>query len=288
MNNGIIMGPVAIKLRDFFLDELWSVWQWKLNTFVSKEQITADFIIDFAETKTPVKEESPVYSEDSGFFRKCVYLLDDGRELHTLEERSTGKTMLSFLIGSDTASLLVDETESFGQAAFEFIGPAVLQRLLTKDILSFHGVLMEASDKGIILSAPSETGKTTHAHLWRDTRNALILNGDNACCYRSESGWTGFSVPWSGTSGECINRSVPIKALVLLEQAEENIAEVLSPITALAEGLQNVRYPSWNRALNEKAIELFGSFLEDIPVIRLRCRPDEASVEALEKVLNTL
>lgn len=284
----IITGPVAFELRDFFPNEFWSLWQWKLNSFAMKEQAPADFVIDFTGKQDANPESDPVYTEESGFFRKCVYLCSDGTELHTMEERSTGKTVLAFSVTDSAASLLVDETEAFGQAAFEFIGPAVLQRLLTKDILSFHGVLMEASDKGIILSAPSETGKTTHAHLWRDTRNALILNGDNACCYRSESGWTGFSVPWSGTSGECINRSVPIKALVLLEQAEENIAEVLSPITALAEGLQNVRYPSWNRALNEKAIELFGSFLEDLPVIRLRCRPDEASVEALEKVLNTL
>lgn len=284
----LITGPVGFVLRDFVSEELWSTWQWKVNPFVTKGQSPADFVLDFAGNREVKKETAPVFSMDSGFFRKCVYLCSDGSELHTLEERSTGKTMLAFSVTDSTASLLVDETESFSQAAFEFIGPDILQKLLTKNILSFHGVLMEAGGQGIILSAPSETGKTTHAHLWRDHRGAIILNGDNACCYRTDNGWTGFSVPWSGTSGECINRSVPIRALVVLEQSKENSAEVLHPLTALAEDLRNVRYPSWDRALNEKAIGLFGDFLEEVPVIRLRCRPDIGAVEALESVLRNL
>lgn len=157
--------------------------------------------------------------------------------------------------------------------------------LLSHDILTFHGVLMEYQGKGIIISAASGVGKTTHARLWRDLKHALIINGDRATCRKLVDGWKGYGLPWSGTSGEQINRNVPIQALVVLERGERNTAEVVNGLDAFGKALPHVQCPTWDIDMTTQAMDLFEGFLGKIPVIHLQCRPDAEAVDVLHRVL---
>ena len=116
----------------------------------------------------------------------------------------------------------------------------------------------------------------------------MILNGDRAVCRKIEGKWTGFGLPWSGTSGEQINRSVPIKAVVVLERKKVNRAFSISGEEALAGVLSNLQCPAWDAQLTGKAMDLLDDFLRHVPVIRLQCRPDKEAVEVLEKALLNL
>ena len=51
---------------------------------------------------------------------------------------------------------------------YEKIGNLFAWAMPGKGALMLHGVLMEWQGKGIILTASSGTGKTTHARLWRE------------------------------------------------------------------------------------------------------------------------
>ena len=157
--------------------------------------------------------------------------------------------------------------------------------MLAHGLLTFHGVLMEYEGNGIIISAASGTGKTTHARLWRDLRRALIINGDRAVCAKTAEGWTGYGLPWSGTSGEQINRSVTIRALVVLRRGETNEAHRISALEAFHQVFAHVLYPSWDKALAEKMMDLLESFLRDVPIFLLSCRPDAESVDVLHDAL---
>lgn len=148
-----------------------------------------------------------------------------------------------------------------------------------------ENVLMEYEGNGIIISAASGTGKTTHARLWRDLRRALIINGDRAVCAKTAEGWTGYGLPWSGTSGEQINRSVAIRALVVLHRGETNEAHRISALEAFHQVFAHVLYPSWDKALAEKMMDLLESFLRDVPIFLLSCRPDAESVDVLHAAL---
>lgn len=173
--------------------------------------------------------------------------------------------------------------------AFEFLGRLLIPCMLKKNRLTFHGVLLEHQGRGIILSAPSGTGKTTHARMWRDDRNALIINGDRAACAKTEGVWTGYGLPWSGTSGEQVNRSVPVFALVVLERGDRNEAvRVTDPLEAFFAVLPQVQYPSWDIDLSGKAMDLLEDFLRSVPVIRLRCLPEPAAVDVLAEALEAL
>ena len=43
--------------------------------------------------------------------------------------------------------------------------------------------------------------------------------------------------------------------------------------------------PSWDKALTEKMMDLLESFLRDVPIFLLSCRPDAESVDVLHDAL---
>ena len=147
---------------------------------------------------------------------------------------------------------------------------------------------MEYKNKGIIISAPSGTGKTTHARMWRDKENALIINGDRALCRKIDNKWIGFGMPWCGTSGEYINRNVPISAIVVLEQSKENSVEKLETLDAFNNMIPNIIAPTWEKTLLNKAMDYLEDMISDIPVYKLKCTPDLEAVEVLKKEIDEL
>ena len=268
-------------------------WQWKLDPFRCSVTDRGCYEITFRNAYSGelfsniVKK---VYEVQNGFFLHQVFSLTDGGTLWRYIRKVGGELLLSYYVNSEWSEivLLEDHTSSSGNMAFEYLCHIFPPCGLMLDMLTFHGVLMEYEGNGLIISAPSGTGKTTHARLWRDNRHALIINGDRAVCRKVDGIWTGFGLPWSGTSGEQINRSVPIKAMVVLERSECNQAFRIGELEAFGAALPNILCPAWDADLTGKAMDLLNDFLQEIPVIRLRCRPDLESVEVLSKVLEDL
>ena len=235
-------------------------------------------------------EWNPVATLGSGMFQMRVFRNPSGDTRWDYVFFARNEVFVSFWLSKDyqEIQLLRDNSHTAWYQPFMCLGQLIPSVMLKHDAIAFHGVLMEHEGRGIVLSAPSGTGKTTHARLWRDYRRALILNGDRATCCFENGRWIGFSLPWSGTSGECINRDVPLTAFVILEQALENSVERLTGLEAFGVVMPNLLYPSWDRELTEKALDFIDDFLEKVPVFRLRCRPDVDAVETLDRALREL
>lgn len=285
MSKFIKCGPAVFHLRDFCNKSPFSTWQWKLDPFITASPSSAVTEIDLNKTTVSISGATAVSCEKDGFFSREVLRTDSGM-LWTLRRNSSSETVISvFADESDNIRLVEDKTETSGKAAFEFVGRIAVRSMLKNSVITFHGVLMEYNGRGIIITAPSETGKTTHARLWRDEKNALIINGDNACCYKENGKWKGFGIPWSGTSGENINRETEIAALVILQRGEKNKAFRMNEYDAFKGVLPMIHYPSWDIEKTQIAVDLCNDFLKDIPVFGLGCRPDSDSVEVLHKAL---
>ncbi len=289
MNKLYKFGPVVFELRDFSNNELSDMWQWRLDPYRTNESREKKISVNLNKSNQIYNCDNPLHKEPSGFYEKQIFACDNGT-VWKLTEKKNKETKLSLSIDKDWKIITLDEdnTNSSGQAAFEFISRIVLYAMIDFGVLPFHGVLLEHEGKGIIISAPSETGKTTHARLWRDCKNALIINGDNACCYKKDGKWRGFGIPWSGTSGESVNREVDIKAIVVLERGEENEAFRLNDYDAFAQIMPSLHSPSWDYKLTETVLDSLTDFMNNIPVFKLRCRPDEESVDVLKNALEEL
>ena len=282
-------GPVVFQLRDFYDKSPFATWHFKLDQFKTDSLSDKIIEIDFNKTKVNTDDARTFISKKDGFYTHEVLKTADAT-VWNLKKNNTNDVVLSFSVDdfNNKINLIEDKTETNGQAAFEYLSKIALYSMIDSSVLSLHGVLIEYKGKGIIISAPSGIGKTTHARLWRDEKNALVINGDNSCCFKEDGVWKGFGIPWSGTSGEQINRKVRIVAAVVLERADKNRAYPLNVYDAFCNLQSLVHYPSWDMKKSERAIDLFNEFLNDIPVFKLECRPDAEAVETLFKTLEGL
>ena len=81
--------------------------------------------------------------------------------------------------------------------------------------------------------------------MWRERENALIINGDRCLCRKLDGRWYAYGMPWSGSSGEYINRRVPITAIVCLKQAPENAVRRMNPFEGTLAMMQRIFAPVW-------------------------------------------
>lgn len=269
-----------------------SEWEWKIDPWKSAIPIQKqgkNVIEVYRERRSEYlpKKLSLVYREKLGAYECSVYRLINDYILWEFGTANSKRIYLRFCVDStwNKITLLRDETNSQGCAAFEYLGKILPGVYLKHHLLTLHSALVEYNGRSLAICAPSGTGKTTHVRLWRDCKNALILNGDRAVIGKTEQGWTAYGTPWSGTSGEQINRHAPLHALVILERSEENSVEKLEGLQAFVGMMPHVLYPAWDRELAEIAIDGLNDMLSSIPVYRLCCRPEKEAVEVLYQAL---
>lgn len=284
------IGNLTFQIKDNFYVPFFNIWSYKIDPYLTEEENENNRITILYDEKPYSTELKLLRCDNFGFY--ACYITEDKN--HTVyfqyKRKSTQEIYFTFSVDKTYGKicLLEDYTDSYRAIPFEYLGQIVPYILLNYGSLTFHGVLMEYQQKGIIITASSGTGKTTHARMWRDIKNALIINGDRTVCQRKGKIWNGIGFPWSGTSGEQINRSVPLKAIVVLERGSKNVAGVIDGLDAFGGVLPHTICPTWDADLTGKAMDLLNDFLQEIPVIRLRCRPDPESVEVLLKVLEEL
>ncbi len=172
---------------------------------------------------------------------------------------------------------------------FEYLysGEAFSNRLAYLGGLVMHGSAIAFQGKGIVFSAPSGTGKSTHAGLWKryfgdDVRHV----NDDKPAIRFDGGQpTIYGTPWSGKTDTNANISAPLHAIVFLEQAPENRIEKLSVAEAMVRIHRETVRPFYDEQLGMKVLETTEHLIQSVPVYLLHCT---ISQEAAELVKTTM
>lgn len=159
-------------------------------------------------------------------------------------------------------------------------------------LLIHHGFLLHSSfinfvGAGILFTAPSGTGKSTQADLWKKYEGADILNGDRAGVRKVNNEWRAWGLPHAGTSGIYRNESAPVKAVVVLRQAKENRLRRLSPAEAMRFVYPEVTVHRWDPKFVDNSVNLILDLLASVPVYLLECLPNRGAVEILKEELVT-
>lgn len=148
-----------------------------------------------------------------------------------------------------------------------------------------HASYIEWEGKAIVFTAPSGTGKSTQAELWKARRGARIINGDRAVLIPKNGRICAAGLPFSGSSPYCKNRTLPLEAVVYLGQAPATAIRRLHGAEAFRRIWEGCSVNTWNREDMEHAAGLVESLLGQVAVYELACTPDETAVEALEQHL---
>lgn len=173
-----------------------------------------------------------------------------------------------------------------GLGADWFFGVSGLHKaLLQRGAAVLHASYIDWKGQAVLFTAPSGTGKSTQANLWKEFAGAEIVNGDRALVRQWKACWYAFGYPCCGSSKICLNRTLPLRAIVVLRQGEENRIEqltALQKIRALAAATEV--YP-WDGLEINRALDIATQLAENVPVLKLICRPDEDAVKTLKKYL---
>lgn len=94
----------------------------------------------------------------------------------------------------------------------------------------FHSSAIAFDGEAVLFTAPSGTGKSTHTRLWREVfgDRVVTVNDDKPLIKVKEDGIYVYGTPWCGKHGIGTNTSAKIRAIVLIERAQENKMEELT------------------------------------------------------------
>ena len=180
-------------------------------------------------------------------------------------------------------------SEPIRMTAAQLLGAAGLHHhLLQEGCGVLHASYISHKEKGILFAAPSRTGKTTQAELWREHAGAEILNGDRALVFCRDGIWYGGGYIACGSSGICRNESYPLCAIVFLEQGKDNMVRSATGkerVHGLITGMETYH---WSVEDMDLAFSLASRIGAEIPILHFSCRPDRDAVYSLEQYLEAL
>ncbi|MBO5070132.1 MAG: hypothetical protein J6C37_07200 [Roseburia sp.] len=149
----------------------------------------------------------------------------------------------------------------------------------------FHSSYIRLGDRAVLFTAPSGTGKSTQAELWRTLRNAEIINGDRSVVRIAECIPVADGLPYAGSSQICKKKTLPLAAIVYLKQAPQTTIRRLCGAEAFRRVWEGCSINIWDKEDIMLVSDTVQRVVMTVPVYELACTPDESAIIALEGVL---
>ena len=159
-----------------------------------------------------------------------------------------------------------------------------ISELLPKyDRVLFHGSSLAIDGHGVLFTAKSGTGKSTHTRLWRQEfgQRVKMVNDDKPFLHISEDGITLYGTPWRGKHALGENCSAPLETIVFVNRGEVNRMESVTPRELYPLLLQQTYTPEDPKAM-VKTLALVERLSRQVSLKKLYCNMDpEAAHVAL-------
>lgn len=168
------------------------------------------------------------------------------------------------------------------------LGSAGLEHILADyGRVILHSSFLAYKGSAVLFSAPSGTGKSTQAELWRQNRpDTEIINGDRSVLSCDNGQVMAHGIPFCGTSGISLNKSLPVRAIVVLRQSGKNEIQRLGEKEAFALLFSECGVNRWSKEDTERVTELLCQVVARVPVFYYACRPDKTAVDVLEAAMD--
>ena len=268
-----------------------------------KIEISADFEWQERDNLKPFISEGNAdccFAFRRGISKNSNELMYMGKEKWVTEykDSSTGHLVRKYACYSEQDAIAWQRNEKFWEVE---VSDEHFEKLIKSDILSFipmervlndisgimlHSAVVDWNGRGILFTGPSGIGKSTQASLWEKYENARILNGDRSGIRKKEGQFHAYGLPYAGSSNIYINQSVPIHAIVVLQQAKENRIIQLRQIEAFTKIYGESTIIPWDTEFVEKHSNIIQESVSQVPVYLLQCRPDLEAVTVLKEKIN--
>lgn len=148
--------------------------------------------------------------------------------------------------------------------------------LVSHDVLQLHGSALCMDGEAYIFIAPSGTGKSTHARLWREVyrERVKMINDDKPLLRIKDNGIMVYGSPWDGKHRLSSNMSAPLKALVVLNRGTENRIVRISSQDAFPVIFRQA-HTSPNSVQCHKIMKMEDILLKGAPCYRMSCNMEQ-------------
>lgn len=172
-----------------------------------------------------------------------------------------------------------------------FLEMLALEKFLLKEnALVLHSSYIIWKEMGMVFTAPSGTGKSTQAELWRKYAGAEIINGDRSILWRNPETerFEVCGLPFCGSSGINRNVSAPLKAVTFLAQAPENRAEIFPTADSVCRLFGEISINQWNPQAVQKSMDMIEQIAQSVPMIHLACNMEPDAVDTLKNFIELI
>lgn len=171
----------------------------------------------------------------------------------------------------------------FNGAAFYMLGLAFRNAVLLHDGFVIHASSIDYDGSGLLFSAPSGTGKSTHINLWEKFYGdkTRVVNDDTPVVRILDGSPFLFGSPWCGSSFRGSNVCVPLRAMVALERGSDDSIRPLGANEVMQKLLPRVFLPYYSESLMDTAVGTFTRVAQKVPSYRLSCTMSRGAVEAV-------
>jgi hypothetical protein len=186
-----------------------------------------------------------------------------------------------------TQADLIRAADAEGRTASSFSAPflersaihaLLAEKIVEHDVLLMHGSALCMDGRGVLFTAKSGTGKSTHARLWREVfgDRVWMVNDDKPLLRIEETGVTVWGTPWNGKHRLSRNASAPLEAVVSLSRDVTNHIEPMAKADAYPV-LMKQCFISRNPVTMARIMELEKRLLDAVDFYKLGCNMERSA-----------
>lgn len=180
---------------------------------------------------------------------------------------------------------LSNRLQNLDEMEYIITGMLFLEIVTKEGFVALHGSAVIKDDQCIIFSAPSKTGKSTHARYWTNYfDDTSILNDDKPLLFIDNDRLMVASSPWSGKSAVNQNAIFPLKSIVFLSQGELNLVNEMTNKSKIEHLLKNTARPR-NKESMAILLQNIGEIVEKTPIVLYEVSNHISSVQTIYNYL---
>ena len=199
---------------------------------------------------------------------------------HTTDYAYNGDRKSDVFIKVSNEEILEERTSvtaDFPDCYLEYICAyrKIANELLKFDAFVMHGTVIEVENKGIMFTALSGTGKTTHMLYWQEMLGdkLKIINGDKPIIRFFDGVPYAYGTPWAGKEGFNTNTRTELRDICLIERADVNEVVPLTGFQIVSVFIKQIYHPEDLEARN-KTYDLANKLLSYCNLRKIRCTKD--------------
>lgn len=151
--------------------------------------------------------------------------------------------------------------------------------------LPIHASAISYQDEVILISAPSQTGKSTHARFWKEVYPKVeFINDDKPLIKLEHHQFYVYGSPFSGKTSVNQNIKKKLKAIIFIEQGTYDQVDYMTVKDKIEALMKNILRPEDSKLWDQVTSELT-KLIDEIPMFKLKATKSISAVHHIHQVL---